>query len=107
MTTVQIVVNVSSEDLERIAREQLGLIAQSEATRRAASVLVASDFHPRSEAVNAAINHVIRATEKFDQDQYTNGEASAATALFEAGKRLRKAMAGEQSAKSQKGVFHV
>lgn len=109
MTSVQIVVNVSAEDLERVAREQLGLVPPATRKRapRPAPILPGPAFHAHSEAVRAAIDHVIRATEKYDRDQYTNGEASAATALFEAGKRLRRAVAEERKAKSQKGAFNV
>ena len=100
MTTVQLSINISAEDLERIARDQLGLVSPKETQLRVA-------YHPRSEAVAHAIAYVIRAVEKLDRDQYTHGEASAVTALFEAGKRLRKAVAGEQNARTQKGSFHV
>lgn len=100
MTMVQIVVNVTAAELERIACEQLGLVKAGEPVLRVA-------YHPSSEAVAQAIAHVIRAVGKFDRDQYTNGEASAATALFEAGKRLRKAVAEAQTARTQKGALHV
>jgi hypothetical protein len=107
MTEVQIIVNVSAEELIRIAREQLGLVPKQEAVKQTAPTMVRSDFTGSSDAVVSAIAHVIRATEKYDQDQYTNGVASAATALFEAGKRLRKVIAEEQTTRTTKGRSHV
>lgn len=101
MKMIAVTANISREELERIARQELGLAK----LQQPAAPIVA--FHRHSDAVTAAIQHVIRATEKFDRDQYSPGEASAATALFEAGKRLRTAFHDEVKAKSIEGKFHV
>jgi hypothetical protein len=108
-SVVTVSVDISAADLERIAREQLGLERPGPKTRvqTPAPALSGPIFDPRSSAVAAAISHVIRATDKFNQDQYSPGEASAATALFEAGKRLKKAVSEERHAKSKRGVFNV
>lgn len=41
--------------------------------------------------VAQAIQAVVQATNRLDRDQFTHGEQSAVTALFEAAKRLRTA----------------
>lgn len=82
-------VRVSREELERIARLELGLVPPHSPILPLA----------RSQAVQVAIQHVIRAVNRFDQDQYSQNQVSAATALFEAGKRLRKAIRDEQTYK--------
>lgn len=99
MRSIEVTVKISEDELARAASLQLGML---KATETGGPV-----FHPRSEAVSAAIGHVVRAVEKFDRDQYSPGEAAAATALFEAGKRLRRAVSEEQKIKSVKGQFHV
>jgi hypothetical protein len=99
MRSIEITVKVTDEELARAASLHLGML-RANATGGPA-------FHPRSDAVNTAIQHVVRAVEKYDQDQYSPGANAAATALFEAGKRLRKAASEEQKIKSMKGQFHV
>jgi hypothetical protein len=99
MRSIDISVKVTDEELARAASLHLGMLRPN-ATGGPA-------FHPRSEAVSAAIGHVVRAVEKFDRDQYSPGAGAAATALFEAGKRLRRAVSEEQKIKSMKGQFHV
>lgn len=103
MKTVSVMVDIPVGDLMRIAKQELGM----EPVAPIPDAAMDPSFYRRTVATNSAIQHVIRATEKFDRDQYSPGEGSATTALFEAAKRLRKAFNEETSAKSIKGKFHV
>lgn len=106
-TIVTITVDISAQELERLAREQLGMERPKPCAQAPAPTLLGPALHPASEAVRFAIGHVIRATDKLDQARYSPGEAAAMTALLEAGKRLKKAAHEERKTKSQKGVFNV
>lgn len=99
-------VTISSDELERIARDALGLTAPKFVPAGPVPI-----FQPRSEAVRLAIESVILATRQYDNDQFSPGAGSAAKALLAAGKRLAKAYADERRAKreqdAKKGEFHV
>ena len=104
---ITISVDINAQQLEQIAREQLGMVLPQPNTEVPAPTYVGPAFHPATEAVRFAIGHVIRATDKLDQARYSQGEGGAITALLEAGKRLKKAAQDEHKAKSRKGVLNV
>ena len=105
MNKVTLTINIPADQLKAIAMSELGLT--DAAAKPADTGLPGVAANRRPDAVRMAIDHVIRATAKFDSDQYSNGYASAATALFEAGKRLRAGGAEETKTTSAKGTFHV
>jgi hypothetical protein len=98
----KIAIEVPVSEIARAA-EQLGLVRAIAVPSEA----LEPSFYRRAEGVNAAITHVVRATERFERDQYTQAEHHAATALFEAAKRLRKAVHEEHKSKQHKGNFRV
>ncbi|WP_160012496.1 hypothetical protein [Rhizobium sp. 18055] len=53
--------------------------------------LVRAVRKPEEPTLEIAIHEVLKAVDRLDADQYTNGEASAAKQLFEAARRLRAA----------------
>jgi hypothetical protein len=103
MKTVSVKVDILVDDLMRIAKQELGM----EPVAAVPDAALRPSFYRRTEAVNSAIQHVLRATDRADKAQYSHDEQRALSSLFAAAKRLRSALGEEAKAKTTKGEFHV
>lgn len=98
MKSVELTVRVSPSELLKAATRELTR-QDAEAPFQLAELMASQR---RSAALSSALDHVIRATNRYDRDQYSIGEGSAATALFEACKRLRKVLKDEKISKGKR-----
>ncbi len=95
MKTVAVTVNIPVKDLAKALSVELGLDTLDRCDRRPAPVPVrvtAPSFTARIPTVERAIEDVILATNRLEQDQYTQGEYRAVASLFAAVKKLRRAV---------------
>jgi hypothetical protein len=77
------------------------------ALRACSDLSLSPSFYERDADVRIAIDKVMKAVDRAEQDQFSNGELGSMKALFEAAKRLRGAVREQHSTNSQKGNFHV